>query len=50
MEWKETGTDIISIGRAKVEAQRKIAEQLEILNKTMDIGFGLIVDGLREMR
>lgn len=47
MDW----TDISDIkgGRieqAKVEAQRRIAEELEKLNKTLDTGFGLIIDEL----
>lgn len=36
------------IEQAKVEAERQIAEQLEQLNKTLDTGFGLIIDELRK--
>ena len=50
MDW----TDISDIkgGRieqAKVEAQRKIAEQLEKLNETLDTGFGLVIDELGKL-
>lgn len=49
MEWKEDISDIqgARIEKAKVEAARAVAEQLETLNKTIDAGFGLIIDEMR---
>lgn len=52
MDWKIDISHITGgyIEQAKVEAQRQIAEQLEQLNKTLDTGFGLIIDELREIK
>ena len=49
MEWKVkfdsyTEKNTMPMDRAKIESLRAIAEQLEILNKTLDTGFGLIID------
>jgi len=48
INWKEIISDIQGgrIEKAKVEAQRQIAIQLEKLNETLDTGFGLIIDEL----
>jgi len=52
MEWKIdiSGITGASIERAKVEAQRATAEQLETLNKTIDTGFGLIIDAIERLK
>jgi len=55
MDWKVKfesydKQNTMPLDRAKIEALRAIAEQLETLNKTIDTGFGLVIDALEGMR